>query len=77
MDKRRHLSHPHHCIFATMRGSHHAFSMRRSRILPFWEETDCSISVPNIATERDMTAALRLPGIIFGGGGWKMPVGKR
>lgn len=52
----------------------HVFSVRKTGVLPFWEETDCSIRAPNIATEKDMTAALRLPGIIFGDGRWKMPV---
>lgn len=49
---------------------HHVFFIYIGRVhfLPFWDETDCSISAPNIATEKDMTAAPRLPGIIFGDG---------
>ena len=54
-----------------------AFSHWADIFLPFWEETDCSSRAPTIATEKDMTAALRLPGIIFGDGRWKMPVGAR
>lgn len=56
-----------HVFFCVIR----VFSMRKANFLPFCEETDCSISAPNIATEKDMTA-----GIIFGDGECRSVGGK-